>query len=227
MCSPDDFTYTHAGSPTHGRSHDNPAGYPMGGYQMLVHAEIMRGRFRGSFEKPVPLTLPARWRSEMGRARYRQYIKKGHRLMIQIQSTWFPLVDSNPQKFVDIYTAEDSDFQKKRSASSTTTDILRGSSCRPKIISLCASFPILSSAILLLPPLAQCQRPPDPGNYVKNNYDKQEVDIPMRDGKHLYTVIYIPKDQTHNHPFLMERTPYGRAPMAIRCIAGALDPTVG
>jgi predicted acyl esterase len=39
--------------------------------------------------------------------------KKGHRLMIQIQSTWFPLVDRNPQKFVDIYTANDSDFQKE------------------------------------------------------------------------------------------------------------------
>lgn len=84
----------------------------MGGYEMLVHGEIMRGRFRNSFEKPeafkpgktetVKFTLPD----------VAHTFKKGHRLMIQIQSTWFPLVDRNPQKFVDIYTCDDKDFQK-------------------------------------------------------------------------------------------------------------------
>jgi uncharacterized protein len=65
---------------------------------------------------------------------------------------------------------------------------------------------------LMLPTLAQCQRNNNEGDFVKNNYDKQEVDIPMRDGIRLYTVIYTPKDKTHPHPFLMERTPYGSGP---------------
>lgn len=86
--------------------------YPMGGYQMLVRGEIMRGKFRNSFEKPeafipgkiteVKYTLPD----------VAHTFKKGHKLMIQIQSSWFPLADRNPQKFIDIYKADDSDFQK-------------------------------------------------------------------------------------------------------------------
>jgi len=90
----------------------NGTNYPMGGYQMLVRGEIMRGRFRNSFEKPeafvpnkittVKYTLPD----------VAHTFKKGHRLMIQVQSSWFPLADRNPQKFVDIYHCADSDFQK-------------------------------------------------------------------------------------------------------------------
>lgn len=90
----------------------NGTNYPMGGYQMLVRGEIMRGRFRNSFEKPeafvpnkitsVKYTLPD----------VAHTFKKGHRLMIQLQSSWFPLADRNPQKFVDIYHCDDSDFQK-------------------------------------------------------------------------------------------------------------------
>lgn len=86
--------------------------YPMGGYQMLVRGEIMRGRYRNSFAKPeafvpgkitnVKYTLPD----------VAHTFKKGHKLMIQIQSSWFPLADRNPQKFVDIYKCDDSDFQK-------------------------------------------------------------------------------------------------------------------
>ncbi len=86
--------------------------YPMGGYQMLVRGEIMRGKYRNSFAVPeafipnkitqVKYTLPD----------VAHTFKKGHRLMIQIQSSWFPLADRNPQKFVDIYKCEDSDFQK-------------------------------------------------------------------------------------------------------------------
>jgi predicted acyl esterase len=85
----------------------------MGGYQMLVHAEIMRGRFRKSFEKPVPFTPGKVETVKWAVPDIAHTFKKGHRLMIQIQSTWFPLVDRNPQKFVDIYTASDSDFQKE------------------------------------------------------------------------------------------------------------------
>jgi hypothetical protein len=109
---PDDFSYTKPGAlPV--RGHNNPAGYPMGGYQMLVHAEIMRGRFRESFEKPLPFTPGKVETVKWAVPDVAHTFKKGHRLMIQIQSSWFPLVDRNPQKFVDIYTADDSDFTKE------------------------------------------------------------------------------------------------------------------
>ena len=86
--------------------------YPMGGYEMLVRGEIMRGKFRNSFENPEPF-IPGK----ISEVKYAlpdvaHTFKTGHRLMIQIQSTWFPLADRNPQKFINIYTANDSDFQK-------------------------------------------------------------------------------------------------------------------
>ena len=102
---PDDFSYPQN---TLGNNKD----YPMGGYQMLVRGEIMRGKFRNSFEKPeafVP-NQPTAVKFELPDVAHT--FKKGHRIMIQIQSTWFPLVDRNPQKFMDIYKANDSDFQK-------------------------------------------------------------------------------------------------------------------
>ena len=84
----------------------------MNGYQMMVRGEIMRGKFRNSFEKPeafvpgqvtaVNYTLPD----------VAHTFKKGHRIMVQVQNSWFPLVDRNPQKFMDIYQATDQDFQK-------------------------------------------------------------------------------------------------------------------
>jgi putative CocE/NonD family hydrolase len=86
--------------------------YPMGGYQMLVRAEIMRGKYRNSFSKPEPFVpgkvTEVKWElPDMAHT-----FLKGHRIMVQIQSSWFPLADRNPQKFMDIYTATDSDFQK-------------------------------------------------------------------------------------------------------------------
>jgi hypothetical protein len=85
---------------------------PLGGYQMLVRGEIFRGKYRNSFEKPEPF-VPGK----ITEIRYQipdvaHTFKKGHRLMIQIQNSWFPLVDRNPQKFVDIYKCSESDFQK-------------------------------------------------------------------------------------------------------------------
>lgn len=107
---PDDFTY---GNETAGGRRETPKNVPMGGYQMLVRGEVMRGRFRESFEKPAAFK-PGKIET------VRFYIpdvahtfKKGHRLMIQVQSSWFPLVDRNPQKFVNIYTCDESDFQKE------------------------------------------------------------------------------------------------------------------
>ena len=69
-------------------------------------------RANNSFEKPEPFTpgKPARIKIELLDVMHR--FAKGHRLMVQIQSTWFPLVDRNPQKFCDIYHASDEDFQK-------------------------------------------------------------------------------------------------------------------
>ena len=94
------------------REIDPKLSYPMGGYQMLVHGEIMRGKFRNSFEKPEAFTP-----GKIEKVRYQlgdiaHTFRRGHRIMIQIQSTWFPLADRNPQKFVDIYHASESDFQK-------------------------------------------------------------------------------------------------------------------
>jgi hypothetical protein len=109
---PDDFSYTPKG-PVPVRSHDNAATYPMGGYQMLVHGEVMRGRFRESFETPKPFAPGKVETVKFAVPDVAHVFRKGHRLMIQIQSSWFPLVDRNPQKFVDIYTASDSDFQKE------------------------------------------------------------------------------------------------------------------
>lgn len=90
----------------------NGQAYPMGGYQMLVRGEIMRGRYRNSFEKPEAFVPNKITEVKYSLPDVAHTFKKGHRLMIQIQSSWFPLADRNPQKFVDIYKADDSDFQK-------------------------------------------------------------------------------------------------------------------
>jgi len=86
--------------------------YPLGGYQMLVRGEVFRGKYRNSFEKPEPFTP-----GKVTEVRYEipdvaHTFKKGHRIMVQVQNSWFPLVDRNPQKFVNIYKCSDSDFQK-------------------------------------------------------------------------------------------------------------------
>ncbi|NII26697.1 CocE/NonD family hydrolase [Pseudoflavitalea sp. X16] len=106
---PDDFSYP--GTPSAaGRDAGGP--YPMGGYQMLVRGEVMRGRFRNSFEVPEAFKPNKTERVKFELPDVAHTFKKGHRIMIQVQSSWFPLVDRNPQKFVNIYEANDSDFQK-------------------------------------------------------------------------------------------------------------------
>jgi hypothetical protein len=97
---PDDFNYS---------AEDT---YPMNGYQMLVRGEIMRGKFRNSLEKPEAFVPGKPTQVKYALPDIAHTFKKGHRLMVQIQSSWFPLVDRNPQKFVDIYHASASDFQK-------------------------------------------------------------------------------------------------------------------
>lgn len=86
--------------------------YPMAGYQMLVRGEVMRGRFRKSFEKPEAFTPGKVEEVKFYLPDIAHTFQKGHRIMVQIQSSWFPLVDRNPQKFVNIYEAKASDFQK-------------------------------------------------------------------------------------------------------------------
>ncbi len=107
---PDDFCYPEDPAPARGR--DLPSVYPMGGYQMLVHGEIFRGRFRNSFEKPSAFTPGKIETVQFKVGDIAHNFKKGHRVMVQIQSSWFPLVDRNPQQFVDIYHCKDSDFKK-------------------------------------------------------------------------------------------------------------------
>ncbi|MEO6681835.1 MAG: CocE/NonD family hydrolase [Ginsengibacter sp.] len=102
---PDDFKY-----PADYIGHDSD--YPMGGYQMLVRGEIMRGKFRNSFEKPEPFVPGKITEVKWALPDVAHTFKKGHSIMIQVQSSWFPLADRNPQKFLDIYKADDSDFQK-------------------------------------------------------------------------------------------------------------------
>lgn len=87
-------------------------GKNLSGYQMMVRGEVFRGKFRNSFEHPEPF-IPG----EITPVSYRlpdvgHTFKKGHRIMVQIQNSWFPLVDRNPQQFLDIYHAKDSDFIK-------------------------------------------------------------------------------------------------------------------
>jgi hypothetical protein len=85
---------------------------PLGGYKMLVRGEVLRGKYRNSFEKPEPFIPGMVTEVKFGMPDIAHTFKKGHRIMVQVQNSWFPLVDRNPQKFVDIYTCSDSDFQK-------------------------------------------------------------------------------------------------------------------
>jgi uncharacterized protein len=87
--------------------------YKMSGYQFPVAMEVFRGRFRKSFSKPEPLTPGKPEEFIIGLHQVNHEFRKGHRLMIQIQSSWFPVIDLNPQKFVpNIFEANDNDFIK-------------------------------------------------------------------------------------------------------------------
>jgi putative CocE/NonD family hydrolase len=90
----------------------NPTGVQMGGYQQLVRGEVFRGKFRNSFAKPEPFTPGKVEKIEYALPDIDHAFRKGHRIMIQIQSSWFPLADRNPQKFLDINNAKATDFVK-------------------------------------------------------------------------------------------------------------------
>ncbi|HEY9551685.1 MAG TPA: CocE/NonD family hydrolase [Prevotella sp.] len=80
------------------------------GYEMLVRGDVMRGRYRRSFSKPVPFVVGQADSVRFSLPDVAHTFLKGHRIMVQIQSSWFPLVDRNPQQFVDIYRAGKHDF---------------------------------------------------------------------------------------------------------------------
>jgi len=94
-----------------------PEKYPddpkMGGYQFMVANDVFRGRFRNSFEKPEPITPNKVEEYTIDLHSLNHVFKKGHKIMVQVQSTWFPIIDRNPQKYVpNIFEAKESDFQK-------------------------------------------------------------------------------------------------------------------
>ena len=102
---------------------DNPAHVKMGGYQQMVRGEVMRGRFRNSYEKPEPFVPGQVTDVSFELQDVLHTFKKGHRIMIQMQSTWFPLVDRNPQKYVEnIFKANEEDFIKATHRIHTSKD---------------------------------------------------------------------------------------------------------
>jgi uncharacterized protein len=87
----------------------------MGGFQLLVSGEPFRGRFRKSFERPEPV-IPGEVTEYAIDLHWSHHsFRKGHKIMMQVQSTWFPLIDRNPQKYIaNIFEAKDGDFQPAR-----------------------------------------------------------------------------------------------------------------
>lgn len=89
-----------------------PPAFTMGGYQQLVRGEPFRGKFRRSFEKPEAFTPGKVEEVAFPMQDVNHTFRRGHRIMVQIQSSWFPLTDRNPQKFLNIPDAKPSDFVK-------------------------------------------------------------------------------------------------------------------
>jgi putative CocE/NonD family hydrolase len=90
-----------------------PDDWKLSGYELMIADEVFRGRFRKSFEKPEPITPDAITPFTLDLHTANHVFKKGHRIMVQVQSTWFPIIDRNPQRFVpNIFEAKESDYQK-------------------------------------------------------------------------------------------------------------------
>ena len=86
----------------------------MANYHMMVRSEVMRGRFRNSFSNPEPFIANQKTDVNIKLQDVHHTFKKGHKIQIQVQSTWFPLIDLNPQTYVpNIFKAEASDFSKQ------------------------------------------------------------------------------------------------------------------
>ena len=112
----------------------NPTGAKMAGYEQLVRAEVMRGKFRSSYETPTPFVPGEPTNVRFTLPDVDHTFRAGHRIMVQVQSSWFPLVDRNPQTFVDIPHAKEADFRAATNkifrapgrASSIELNVLRG-----------------------------------------------------------------------------------------------------
>jgi len=86
----------------------------MSNYHMMVRSEVIRGRFRNSFSNPEPFEPNKKTQVNLQLQDVHHTFKKGHKLQIQVQSSWFPLIDLNPQTYLDnIFEAEEEDFQKQ------------------------------------------------------------------------------------------------------------------
>jgi uncharacterized protein len=85
----------------------------MSGYQLMIAGDVFRGRYQKSFEKPTPIPTNSVVNYQIGFPANDHVFKKGHRIMVQVQSSWFPVIDRNPQRFVpNIFLAKESDFQQ-------------------------------------------------------------------------------------------------------------------
>jgi hypothetical protein len=114
--------------PDSGEGQTREAHDATGGYQMLVRGDVLRGKFRNSMSRPEPFTpgaaTPIRFRMNDVFHTFRP----GHRLMVQVQSTWFPMIDRNPGRFMNIWTATDADFR------STTQRVYRSAESPSHIV---------------------------------------------------------------------------------------------
>lgn len=90
----------------------NPTGVRLGHYQFMLAGEVFRAKYREDFSRPSPLVPGQVTPIKYDLLDKYHTFKKGHRIMVQIQSSWFPLIDRNPQTFVNIYEAKESDFKK-------------------------------------------------------------------------------------------------------------------
>jgi uncharacterized protein len=107
----------------------NPAEVRMGGYQQLVRGEPFRGKYRNSLSKPEPFESGKPTVIKFKMPDISHAFRPGHRIMVQVQSSWFPFIDRNPQTFCDIYSAKESDFQ-------TATQRIYRSASKPSGITL-------------------------------------------------------------------------------------------
>ena len=85
----------------------------MGGYQLMIAGDVFRGRYHKGFEKPEPIPANSVLHYQIGFPANDHVFKQGHKIMVQVQSSWFPVIDRNPQRFVpNIFLAKESDFQR-------------------------------------------------------------------------------------------------------------------
>jgi uncharacterized protein len=90
-----------------------PAHWDLAGYELMVSNEVFRGRYRAGFDKPEPIAANAVREYSYSLHTQNYTFLKGHRLMVQVQSSWFPIIDRNPQTFVaNIFQATAADFRR-------------------------------------------------------------------------------------------------------------------